>query len=241
MKGKQYQLINDVLFRKNYDSVLRRCLEKTEAKFFLQELHDGPAGGHYAGDATAHKILRAGYYWPTLFKDSHSYVRKCQICQTTAGRQKKPSLPLQPVNIEQPFSQWGLDIIGEIVPHSSTQHKYILTATYYFTKWVEEVPLKTANSENIIEFIDQFIITSFGIFYVCPFLHEPYPISKLNLPFEKKIWSLCLNQKRILLVLDDEHGFFLACSRCSSNLIISICLSCMEEVDTSLIYCTKDK
>eukprot|EP00253_Pinus_taeda_P030951 PITA_30951 len=162
LKAKQYQLINDVLFKRNYDSVLLRCLEKTEAEKVLQELHDGPAGGHYAGDATAHKILRAGYYWPTLFKNSHSYVRKCQICQTTIGRQRKPSMPLQPINIDQPFSQWGLDIIGEIIPHSSKQHRYILTATDYFTKWVEAVPLKTANCENIIEFIDQFIITRFG-------------------------------------------------------------------------------
>eukprot|EP00253_Pinus_taeda_P005312 PITA_05312 len=147
----------------NYDSVLLRCLEKTEAEKVFQELHDGPAGGHYAGDATAHKILRAGYYWPTLFKESHSYVRKCQVFQTTTGRQKKPSRPLQLVNIEKPFSQWGLDIIGEIVPHSSKQHRYILTAIDYFTKWVEAIPLKTANSENIIEFIDQFIITRFGL------------------------------------------------------------------------------
>ena len=76
LKAKQYQLVNDVLFKRNYDSVLLRCLEKTEAEKVLQELHDGPAGGHYAGDATAHKILRAGYYWPTLFKDSYNHVRK---------------------------------------------------------------------------------------------------------------------------------------------------------------------
>ena len=68
----------------SYDFVLLRCLEKSEAEKVLQELHDGPAGEHYARDATTHKILRAGYYWPTLFKDSHSYVRKCQVCQTTA-------------------------------------------------------------------------------------------------------------------------------------------------------------
>eukprot|EP00253_Pinus_taeda_P005016 PITA_05016 len=163
LKAKQYELINDILFRMNYDSILLRCLEKSEPNKVLQELHDGPAGGHYAGDATAHKILRARYYWPTLFKDSHNYVRKCQVCQTTAGREKKPSLPLQPVNINQPFIQWGLDIIGEIAPHSSKQHRYILIATDYFTKWVETVPLKTANAENIIEFIDQFIITRFGL------------------------------------------------------------------------------
>ena len=57
----------------------------------------------------------------------------------------------------------GLDIIGEIVPHSSKQHKYILTALDYLTKWVEEIPLKVANSDAIIDFIDQFIITRFGV------------------------------------------------------------------------------
>lgn len=35
--------------------------------------------------------------------------------------------------------------------------------TFYFTKWVEEIPLKVANSENIIEFIYKFIITRFGL------------------------------------------------------------------------------
>ena len=112
LKAKQYQLVNDVLFKRNYDSVLLRCLEKTEAEKVFQELHDGPAGGHYAGEATAHKILCAGYYWPTLFKDSYNHVRKCQVCQTVAGKQKKSSMPLQPVNIEQSLNQWGLDIIG---------------------------------------------------------------------------------------------------------------------------------
>eukprot|EP00253_Pinus_taeda_P019572 PITA_19572 len=122
-------IVNDVIFRINFDYVLLRCLEKFEAEKVLQELHDGPAGRHYVGDATAHKILCAGYYWPT-FKDSHNY---------------------------------GLDIIGEIVPHSSKQHRYILTATDCFTKSVEAIPLKTANVEHIIEFIDQFIITRFGL------------------------------------------------------------------------------
>ena len=32
LKSKQYELVNDVLFRKNYDSVLLSCLEKLEAK-----------------------------------------------------------------------------------------------------------------------------------------------------------------------------------------------------------------
>lgn len=68
LKAKQYHLVNDVLFRINYDSILLRCLEKSKAKKVLQELHDGPAGRHYVGDATEHKILRAGYTGPHYSK-----------------------------------------------------------------------------------------------------------------------------------------------------------------------------
>eukprot|EP00253_Pinus_taeda_P013700 PITA_13700 len=135
LKAKSFTIIDDVLFKKNYDSILLRCLEKTEAQKVLQELHDGPAGGHFGADTTAHKIIHARYYWPTLFRDTHEYVRKCLNYQTSSGRQRKPAFPLQPVNIEQPFEQWGLDIIGEINPPYSKQHRYILTATDYFTKF----------------------------------------------------------------------------------------------------------
>ena len=62
LKSKNYEIIDDVLFRRNYDSILLRCLEKTEAKKVLQELHDGPAGGHFGRDTTAHKIIHVGYY-----------------------------------------------------------------------------------------------------------------------------------------------------------------------------------
>eukprot|EP00253_Pinus_taeda_P035144 PITA_35144 len=186
LKAKTFSLINDVLFKKNYDSILLRCLEKTEAQKVLQELHDGPAGGHFGADTTAHKIIHAGYYWPTLFRDTHEYVRKCLNCQTAGGRQQKSAFPLQPVNIEQPFDQWGLDIIGEINPPSSKQHKYILTATDYFTNWVEAVPLKAENSEAIIEFIDQFIITRFGVPTALVFDNASYFSGKSMIDFDVK-------------------------------------------------------
>ena len=85
----------------------------------MQELHDGPTRGHFGGNTTTHKILHVGYYWPTLFKDAHEYARKCKVCQTTSGSERKATFPLQPVKIQQPFEQWGLDIIGEITPNSS--------------------------------------------------------------------------------------------------------------------------
>ena len=94
MKSAPYQLIDNILFRKNFEGVLLRCLEKDEADNVLSQLHAGPAGGHFSGETNAHNILKAGYYWPTLFKDAYAFARKCQDCQRTGGRLKRAALPL---------------------------------------------------------------------------------------------------------------------------------------------------
>eukprot|EP00253_Pinus_taeda_P034376 PITA_34376 len=92
---------------------------------------------HYGGDTTAHKIVRAGYYSPTVFRDLNAYARKCK--------------------------QWGLDVIGEITSNSSQQHKYILTTTVYFTRSTEAIPLRNINEDEVISFVEKFVINRFGI------------------------------------------------------------------------------
>jgi len=109
-------------------------LEKDDAKHILTKLHDGPVGGHFSEETTAHKVLRESYDWPTLFKDAHAHECKCQICQVNVGRERRPAFPLHPVTIENPFKQWGLDVVGEINPNSLKLHEYILTTTDYFSK-----------------------------------------------------------------------------------------------------------
>ena len=65
--------------------------------------------------------------------------------------------------ITEPFEQWGLDIIGEIKSDSSLLHKYILTATDYFTRWVEAIPLRKINEDEVISFLQDHIMTRFGV------------------------------------------------------------------------------
>ena len=81
-------------------------MEREDASKIVKELHDEPEGGNYSGDTIAHKILRAGYYQPTLFKDSHAYARKCDVCQRSGGKLEKAMGTLQPVTISEPFEQW---------------------------------------------------------------------------------------------------------------------------------------
>ena len=111
LKSSQYRLINSVIFRVNYNGVLLICLEGEDAEKVLKELHDGPEGEHFVGHTTAHKILISSYYWPTLFKYTHTYVRNCKTCQTSAGREKRVAIPLQPMTVSRPSEKWGLDII----------------------------------------------------------------------------------------------------------------------------------
>eukprot|EP00253_Pinus_taeda_P003259 PITA_03259 len=148
LKSNQYHLSNDTVYRKNCDGIWLSCLEKDDADHVLKEMHDDLAGGHYGGDTTAHKILRAGYYWTTVFRDSHAYAQKFKVCQTAAGRERKPAIPLRPIMIHRLFQQWGLDVIGEITLNSSQQHNYILATIDYFTRGTKAIPLRKVNEDE---------------------------------------------------------------------------------------------
>jgi hypothetical protein len=66
---------------------------------------------------------------------------------------------------------------------SSKQHKYILTATYYFNKWAEAIPLTHVNEKVVIQFIEQQLITRFGMPSVLVFDNVGYFSSTLLTEF----------------------------------------------------------
>jgi hypothetical protein len=76
-----------------------------------------------------------------------------------------------------------LDIIGEITPSSSKIHKYILTATDYFMRWVEAIPLTHVNGKVVIQFIEQQLITRFGVPSILVFDNATYFSSTLLTKF----------------------------------------------------------
>ena len=106
--------------------LLLKCLDEDESQRVMEKMHKGAYGGHLYWKSTANKILRAGYYWPTLFLDVYQKVRACLECQKFAGKEKLHSLPLKPISSEAPFQQLGLDFIWEIHPPSIGQHNWIL-------------------------------------------------------------------------------------------------------------------
>lgn len=67
-------------------------------------------------------------------------------------------LPLKPILAKTRFEQWGLDFNGEIHPSLSAQHKWIVTTTDYFMKWIEAKPSRQASDALIIKYLENNII-----------------------------------------------------------------------------------
>jgi hypothetical protein len=83
------------------------------------------------------------------------------------------------VTISRPFKQCRIDVIGEITHNSSKQHKYILTTIDYFTRWTETIPLMHINEKVVIQFLEQQLITRFGMISVLIFDNATYFSSML--------------------------------------------------------------
>ncbi len=73
---------------------------------------------------TAFKILRNGYYWPSIFRFSYKWVNNYERCKLFTGRPHLVALPLKLVIREEPFQHWGLDFIEPINPNSSVDHTH---------------------------------------------------------------------------------------------------------------------
>lgn len=77
--------------------------------------------------------------------------------------QKAPAHFLQSIVKSWPFRGWAIDIIGDILPHSSQGNRYILVVVDYFTNWSEAITLKGVSQSQIIDFLENNIVYKFRI------------------------------------------------------------------------------
>jgi len=77
----RYILIDQDLYRRGYSRPLLKCLSPEQVTYVMTELHEGICGTHYGARTMSAKILRVGYYWPTVQGDCTEYVQKCLKCQ----------------------------------------------------------------------------------------------------------------------------------------------------------------
>ena len=97
MQSIPFVLVDWILFRRDLNGVLLRCINPNQTDRMIKEFHDGPDGGHFLARTKTMKIMRVGYYWPTLFIDYHEHVRKCDNHALFLGKQRLVALPFHPI------------------------------------------------------------------------------------------------------------------------------------------------
>jgi len=114
----------------------------------MAELHEGICGSHFGGRSLSSKVIRAGYYWPTMREDCSGYAQRCKQCQQHANCHKVPSEELRSIYSPWSFHTWGIDILGPF-PIAVQQMKYLVAAIEYFTKWIEAEPVAEITAHKI--------------------------------------------------------------------------------------------
>ncbi|GJT11390.1 reverse transcriptase domain-containing protein [Tanacetum coccineum] len=129
---KHYFWDDPYLFKICADQMIRRCVAGQEAIDILTACHSGPTGGHYGANYTAKKVFDSGFYWPTIYKDAHDLVTRCDTCQRQGKISQRDEMPQNSIQVCEIFDVWGIDFMGPFP--SSRGNKYILMAVDYLSK-----------------------------------------------------------------------------------------------------------
>ncbi|GJV70154.1 reverse transcriptase domain-containing protein [Tanacetum coccineum] len=148
---KHYFWDDPYLFRICADQMIRRCFYGQEAVDILTACHNRPIGGHHGANYTAKKVFDSGFYWPTIYRDAHDLVTRCDACQHQGKISQRDEMPQNAIQVCEIFDVWGIDFMG---PFPSSQgNKYILMAVDYLSEWVEAKVLPTNDAQVVVKIL----------------------------------------------------------------------------------------
>ncbi|KAG7528644.1 hypothetical protein ISN45_Un124g000010, partial [Arabidopsis thaliana x Arabidopsis arenosa] len=150
------------LYKKGTDGLFRRCIAEEEVQGVLEHCHGSAYGGHFATFKTVQKVLQAGLWWPSMFKDAYGFIAKCDPCQRMGNITRRNEMPQNPILEVEVFDVWGIDFMGPFNP-ASYGNKYILVAVDYVSKWVEAIASPTNDHKVVLKLFKSIIFPRFGI------------------------------------------------------------------------------
>ncbi|XP_071717825.1 uncharacterized protein [Rutidosis leptorrhynchoides] len=70
IKAPSYKMMNGALYRRSFLTPWLRCVGPKQAIVIIQEMNEGICGLHAGPRSVVAKIMRLGYYWPTMHHDT---------------------------------------------------------------------------------------------------------------------------------------------------------------------------
>ncbi|KAK0579206.1 hypothetical protein LWI29_022797 [Acer saccharum] len=103
-RSTRYIILRGELYRRGFSKVLQRCVAGEETRKILKDVHSGVCGNHTRGKSLANKVLRQGFYWPTLFAEAQRFTESCETCQRIANDIRQPPELLRSLTSPWPFA-----------------------------------------------------------------------------------------------------------------------------------------
>ena len=73
-EARHYVWDEPYLYRQCKNRIFRRCVSEADILGILHHCHGSSYAGHFATFKTVSKILHAGFWWPTMFRDAHAFI-----------------------------------------------------------------------------------------------------------------------------------------------------------------------
>ena len=73
-------ILNDALYKRGFSMPYLKCVNEEEARYILEEIHGGICGDHVGPRSLVNKVVRTGYFWPTMQVDAVEIVKRCDKC-----------------------------------------------------------------------------------------------------------------------------------------------------------------
>ena len=109
------------LFKYCPDKKFQRCIPDNEVSSVIKFYHSEACGSHFSSRKTTAKILQNGFYWPTMFKDTHALCKTYENCQKVDTGQKvllyNSRLHLFPEKLRSRWS--GPFIVKHVYPYGA--------------------------------------------------------------------------------------------------------------------------
>ena len=93
----RFTILNDTLYKRGFSMPYLKCDEE-EAKYILEEIHEGVCGDHADPRSLVSKVVKTSYFWPTMQVDARELVRKCDKCQSFGNIQRLPAEKLTTIS-----------------------------------------------------------------------------------------------------------------------------------------------
>nr|GEY53862.1 reverse transcriptase domain-containing protein [Tanacetum cinerariifolium] len=149
IKARQYELIEENLYRRSFLTPWLRCVGPLQAEYVIREIHEGWCSMH-AGP----RYLETGLGKRESDQDAATLKHSFSLYSDTYGyngllyEEGRYKQPLTPITAPWPFYKRGIDTADPFL-EGPGKVKFLIVAMDYFTKWIKAKAVATITSGQI--------------------------------------------------------------------------------------------